>query len=219
MSNIDYSYYRGLLEKEKEELLKFVAQEGMGKHLSFKESTQELSLYDNHPADTGSELFERSKDLSLHERRLRELEEINQALERIRSGTFGLCSDCGQRIAGERLDALPYASYCINCKENREQRERGDRPVEEYNLYPPFQRTFTDGSDYTGYDGEDAWQDVAQYGTSDTPQDVPGSGTYPAYVDSHENIGTVEHMDRLPSPRRGWRKNEERNDTGEKERD
>ncbi|MGI5875339.1 MAG: TraR/DksA C4-type zinc finger protein [Dethiobacteria bacterium] len=201
MAYIDYDYFTQLLERERDELLKFVGQEGMGKQVSFKDSTQELSLYDNHPADTGSELFERSKDLSLHERRLRELEEINMALERIRAGKYGLCLDCGQQIPRERLEGLPFASFCVSCKEDREQREREDRPVEEDNLCPPFKRTFTDGSDYTGYDGEDAWQDVAKYGTSDTPQDVPGSRAHPSFVDSGEDIGTVDRMDRLPSPR------------------
>lgn len=41
--------------------------------------------------------------------------EIREALERIRDGTFGLCSSCGKRIARERLRLLPYARECRRC--------------------------------------------------------------------------------------------------------
>ena len=77
MPELDLNYFSRLLQKEKEELLESDAFEGIGVHTSFRESIQELSLLDNHPADIGSELFERSKDLSLHEKRLNTLKEIN----------------------------------------------------------------------------------------------------------------------------------------------
>ena len=57
MPDLDLNYFNSLLQQEKEELLKFTAQEGMGKHASLKDSTEELSLIDNHPADIGSELL------------------------------------------------------------------------------------------------------------------------------------------------------------------
>lgn len=66
------------------------------------------------------------------------------------------------------------------------------RPVEESALNPPFGRTFRDGDDYAAYDGEDAWQDVARYGTSNTPQDVPPAVDYDdVYVDADEIRGAV----------------------------
>jgi hypothetical protein len=81
--------------------------------------------------------------------------------------------------------------------------------VEEYLLYPPFKRSFMDGSDYTGYDGEDAWQEVARYGTADSPQDVPGDPDNPALVDSQEeDLGVVDRMDKFPSTRKNWREKE-----------
>jgi len=212
MPDLDLDYFNRLLQQEKEELLKFMAQEGMGKHASLKDSTEELSLIDNHPADIGSELFERSKDLSLHEQRLKTLQDINSALERIIDGTFGRCRSCGRQIEKERLEALPYTLYCLNCKKLREEQgknEGGERPVEEYLLYPPFKRSFMDGSDYTGYDGEDAWQEVARYGTADSPQDVPGDPDNPALVDSQEeDLGVVDRMDKFPSTRKNWREKE-----------
>src|SRR5699024_9723026 len=54
-----------------------------------QESLGELSNYDNHPADTGTELFERGKDIALHQHREKELEDINEALHAIEEGTYG----------------------------------------------------------------------------------------------------------------------------------
>src|SRR5690625_3494388 len=79
---------------------------------SFEQSievSKELSNYDNHPADAGSALFERSKDMALYEREERELDAINRALHAIEEGTYGICTVCGREIAYERLKAQPTA--------------------------------------------------------------------------------------------------------------
>jgi DnaK suppressor protein len=70
----------------------------------------------NHLADEGSELYEREKTLSL-ERSLRQtLEEVRRALEKLDAGTYGICDNCGRPIAPERLEALPHATLCIQCR-------------------------------------------------------------------------------------------------------
>lgn len=51
-----------------------------------------------------------------------ELREIDQALERIDRDTFGQCAGCGEDINDERLAALPYTRYCLDCAANRESR-------------------------------------------------------------------------------------------------
>ena len=204
MSDMNYSHFARLLQAEKDSILSFIAEEGMGKHVSFKDSIEELSLIDNHPADTGSELFERSKDLSLHEKRLMNLQDINNALERIADGSYGKCLSCGRKIEKERLETLPASTYCFSCKVNRERQimeEGSDRPVEELLLDPPFKRTFLDNKDSVGFDGEDAWQAVARYGTADSPQYVPGAVQNPAYVDSQEDRGAADRIDRLATTR------------------
>ena len=211
MAKLDYAHFNRLLQQEKAALLQDVGEEGRGRHSSLKDSTGELSLIDNHPADTGSELFERSKDLALHENRLKTLDEINRALERLDRGVYGRCVVCGREIGRERLEALPYAACCRRCQTRQEESSReedADRPVEESVLAPPFLRTFKDGQDYTGFDGEDAWQKVARYGTSSSPQDVPGNVDNPAFIDAGEEIGRVDHMDALPSRREIKRKKE-----------
>ena len=76
-----------------------------------------------------------------------------------------------------------------------------------------------DGKSFVGYDGEDAWQEVARYGSADSPQDVPGAMGNPAYADAEENIGAVERIEQLESTenRRKTIGEEESNPEGGKE--
>ena len=56
----------------------------------------------------------------------RYLHHLNEALDRIESGTFGVCRTCGQEISKARLEAVPHATQCIQCK-SREERMQGAR--------------------------------------------------------------------------------------------
>lgn len=152
----------------------------LGTERSLRDSVKELSAYDNHPADLGSETYEQEKDLGLANAfRVRQAE-IEDALERINNGNYGVCRDCGRPIDEERLEALPYAATCIDCqRETENSQDLRYRPVEEDLLAPPFARTFTtDEDDQTAFDGEDAWQAVAQMGTAESPQDLGGNIIY-----------------------------------------
>lgn len=77
----------------------------------------ELSDYDNHPADAASETFEREKDLAIDENTDDIVESIDRALEKIETGTYGICDRCGNEISKARLEALPYAAFCIECQD------------------------------------------------------------------------------------------------------
>ncbi|MDK8180922.1 TraR/DksA C4-type zinc finger protein [Paenibacillus sp. UMB4589-SE434] len=135
---------------------------------SLREQTGELSGIDNHPADLATELYEREKDIALNEHHEIELERIDTSLQHIDQGTYGKCVVCGQSIPYDRLDAVPSTMYCIDhCPETF---TSDRRPVEEQFLTPPFGRTSLDErDDQNGFDGEDAWQIVEAWGTSDTP--------------------------------------------------
>lgn len=140
---------------------------GFGLDRPMNDSVGELSGYDNHPADLGSDMFERGKDMALREAGFRRLDQVQEALARIDRGTYGVCERCGRPIGEARLEADPAVDLCMGCQQREDDREGDDnRPVEEAFLAPGFGRTFMDGQDQTGYDGEDAWQDVAFYGTS-----------------------------------------------------
>ncbi|MEW6155654.1 MAG: TraR/DksA C4-type zinc finger protein [Actinomycetota bacterium] len=78
------------------------------------ESLSELSDFDQHQADVGTETFEREKDLSILEQVESELADIERALARIGDGTYGICEVCRQPIGEERLEAVPAARLCVN---------------------------------------------------------------------------------------------------------
>jgi len=62
--------------------------------------------------------------LRLKEREQKLLKKIDEALERITNGTFGICESCGQEIAFKRLKARPVTTLCIDCKTQQEQEEK-----------------------------------------------------------------------------------------------
>lgn len=79
------------------------------------EASGNLSDVPIHPADLASENNEEEITLDLMENEGRILAEIDDALKRIEQGTFGRCENCHREIPRERLDAVPYARYCIRC--------------------------------------------------------------------------------------------------------
>lgn len=159
-----------VLEKEKRELLEVVERltGPGGLQASLEETDRELSAYDNHPADYGSQMYERSKDLGLLEEAKRQLAEIEEAQKAIAAGNYGVCQGCGRPIPEDRLLALPSTVFCVECKREREEQDSSDRPVEEEALLRPPAPDVAGRLDY-GYGPEEAWEDAEQHGTSSSP--------------------------------------------------
>jgi RNA polymerase-binding transcription factor len=67
-------------------------------------------------AAAATQVFEQQRDLALRDRAIQHLEQVDAALARIDAGTFGSCPRCGKPIAAERLEALPWAAFCIDCQ-------------------------------------------------------------------------------------------------------
>ncbi|WP_091700182.1 yteA family sporulation protein [Anoxybacillus pushchinoensis] len=155
------------------------------------DSVGELSNYDNHPADSGTELYEREKDLALNEHTERELHDIERALQAMEEGTYGICEVCGKPIPLERLEAIPKTTFCK--EHSTDQAVSQQRPIEESVLSPPFGE-FVVHEDAETFDAEDSWQKVARFGTSDTPSDVQEDAEHydRMYIDAGEQIGYVE---------------------------
>ena len=82
---------------------------------SLEDETEE-ETYDNHLADSATATLNREIDYTLEENSEHVLAAIEDALNRIEEGTFGTCVRCGRAIAEERLEAIPYATRCIDCK-------------------------------------------------------------------------------------------------------
>lgn len=66
--------------------------------------------------EEATESFELEKRLALEKQTRDHLAEVEHALHKFEEGTYGLCDSCGKRIASDRLEALPQASLCLNCK-------------------------------------------------------------------------------------------------------
>ena len=77
------------------------------------ETGGELSSFDQHPGDSGTETFEMEKNVSLLEQVDDELQEIEAAAQRLERGTYGTCQACGRPIGDDRLEALPATRFCV----------------------------------------------------------------------------------------------------------
>jgi RNA polymerase-binding transcription factor DksA len=75
---------------------------------------------DQHIADHASDLVDLELDQTLGENAENVVVEIDDALDRIESGTYGLCAVCGNPIPEERLAAIPYATLCLDDKRRQE---------------------------------------------------------------------------------------------------
>jgi len=207
---LDLKHFRQRLAEERtffNERIEMINETGLG-GTSHGDQYQEDSTIDNHPADLGSEMFEREKDLGLLTNNQRRLHDVDMALERMDAGLYGVCVDCGTAIDPARLEVSPSATTCIDCQRKREGLpDQFHRPIEEQVLNPPFGRS---RSGFVGFDGEDTLQAVLQYGTSETPQDL-GVKTYGEMYNADEEIyAVVDSMDDIvdedgqPIPREDW---------------
>jgi RNA polymerase-binding protein DksA len=82
---------------------------------SQSETSGNLSNVPLHMADLGTENYDQEFTLGLIENEQETLDQVQSALKRIESGTFGRCEECGEPIAKPRLQALPYTKHCIQC--------------------------------------------------------------------------------------------------------
>lgn len=66
-------------------------------------------------AAAASQVFEQQRDLALRDRSRLELSAVEAALRALDAGTYGTCTSCGNQIAPERLEAIPWVQTCIDC--------------------------------------------------------------------------------------------------------
>jgi RNA polymerase-binding transcription factor DksA len=117
-----------------------------------KERT-DLSSMPIHMADMGSDSFELENTLGLMDSERRILREIEDALDRIERGTYGICEGGGEFISKARLEAIPWARYCVPCASLSEKGLLAKQePFRKSTLHPLG--AAEDGSDYDRYIGE-----------------------------------------------------------------
>jgi len=99
--------------------------------------SHEISSSDSHPADLGTELFDKEHGMALEAAQELTVKEINQALKKTENGTYGICEFCKNAIDPKRLKVLPQTRYCIECENNKEnelkqlKKSHVARPIEE----------------------------------------------------------------------------------------
>jgi DnaK suppressor protein len=107
-------YYRKRLVTTQEELLRLVTKSERDGREADEEATQDI-------ADKAANSY--TKEFLFHQsdenRRLLQL--VNEALERLRGGTYGLCVSCQGEVQVKRLEAVPWARHCIECQEKQDQ--------------------------------------------------------------------------------------------------
>ena len=112
---VDVERFKELLEEERRRVvdaIEYLHKENPG---SIEDETDDETT-DNHIAETATVTVDREIDYTLEENSEHVLAEIEDALKRIEAGTYGVCVNCGKPIAEERLAAIPWATYCIDCK-------------------------------------------------------------------------------------------------------
>ena len=87
-------------------------------------STDEDGALQADPNDRASVESDRTFDLRLRDRDRRLVQKVREALERIETGAYGTCEECGGPIGEERLLARPVTTQCLECKQEAEWRER-----------------------------------------------------------------------------------------------
>ena len=126
MKKVELKKYKRLLEEKKKAMIDEM-KETMKSHISttIKDSTGDLSSYSYHMADQGTDAMERELAFMFASKSGRLVYHIDEALRRIEEGTYGLCERCNKPISTARLQAVPHARMCIECKSAEEDIKSG----------------------------------------------------------------------------------------------
>ena len=121
MGKPELKFFENLLNEKKETLIQELGYlEDNTMRLNSKEGAGDLSSHAYHLADHATETQDREQAFHMASREGKYLFYIEEALDRVRNGTFGVCKKCGKLIPKARLEAVPTAKMCIECKTKQE---------------------------------------------------------------------------------------------------
>ena len=125
-SKRDLELFRKLLQQKKSELMESLDSiQTNAIYTSHSDQTGELSgVGTNHLADAASDINALETNFGLAEREGKLLRYIEEAIKRMDDGTYGVCKGCGDLIPKARLQAVPTATRCVDCKQNTKVQER-----------------------------------------------------------------------------------------------
>jgi len=114
---LDVKKYKQLLEDERDRLrteLKRIEDRAAGRdRLHAQTAGQD---FDEPGGDAASETVERAQSMAVGASLRELLEQVTSALEKVENGTYGVCDECGKNITKKRLEALPWATLCKECR-------------------------------------------------------------------------------------------------------
>ena len=116
MAKKETAKYKKLLLEKREEILKEIHDIAKESMKSQKEASGDLSGYSNHMADMASDSYDREFSLSIATNEQKVIYEIDESLKLIKEGKYGKCLSCNKKIPAKRLNAVPYAKYCVQCQ-------------------------------------------------------------------------------------------------------
>ncbi len=141
MSEKDLKYFENLLlEKRREIVASQSESESNNAFHAQNDQGGELAGYSNHLADAASDYTSQEINFDLAARGGKYLVYLEEALHRIKEGTFGICKVCKRLIPKARLEAVPTATKCVDCKEETKKREREDSRLEMARIFAEQQR-------------------------------------------------------------------------------
>ncbi|MBI3994634.1 MAG: TraR/DksA family transcriptional regulator [Nitrospirae bacterium] len=120
---------RDILLKARQEVTRNL-EEQMGHQLN-----TDLQQRIDHVLDSGDQAtldIAEELDLSLLEMRNKNLKAINDALQRLKEGTYGICEECGSEIPEKRLRVMPFTPFCVACQEKQETLEKIDKEEDRF---------------------------------------------------------------------------------------
>lgn len=152
---------KGMLLEEKKEILRHLEAAEAAERESLGDASGEISSYDNHPADLATETADRERDLAIDEAFRERLIAVDRALARMKDGEYGKCETCGEPVPYERLEAIPWTSFCV------EHSRSPAEPAQPDNAAPAGSAKDRQPS-LRFNDDADAWRAVEAYGDSDS---------------------------------------------------
>ncbi len=120
MNTEEMERFRQLIMKKKADIFS-----QLGYLRTVNENPAKTSSNPLHVEDEVSDTIEREIAYNLAHREENSLKHLNEALERISKGTYGVCQTCGEDISKFRLEAVPHATQCIKCQSKEEKKRRG----------------------------------------------------------------------------------------------
>jgi len=123
LSNTDLERFKKLITEKYNESLQGLRYWEASAMENQRETGAELSSYANHPAEAASDYANLTTNLNLAERNSKYLKQLEDALNRIDKGNFGICLICKKPIPMFRLEAVPTTTKCAECKHEVKKQE------------------------------------------------------------------------------------------------